>query len=102
MTNRLMEVIYSGCIPVSIGADYIQLPFTDMINFDKVIIWIDEDRISDLSKILESISEEEIVKRQKILREIANEGTNWNGGDSDALQYFMLEMAGFAMNIGVI
>lgn len=123
VTNRMMEVFYAGCIPVSIGADQLKLPFLSMINYDKVVVWISEADMDSIDNVLSSFTEEEIIKRQMMIREMSYEGTAYTrnmdpnprklwlksekveieqGRGTDAIEFLMLELVGQAMKIGAL
>ncbi|TPX35292.1 hypothetical protein SmJEL517_g02354 [Synchytrium microbalum] len=67
---RFFESVYGGCIPVLIGSDDIDFPFADTIHLQNAIVWIPEEDISRMFDILLAIDEQEVIKRQLILREI--------------------------------
>ncbi|XP_058226330.1 probable glycosyltransferase At5g03795 [Rhododendron vialii] len=56
-TARVSDAIHFGCIPVIIS-DYYDLPFTNVLDWRKFSIIINEEDVGILKKILLSISEE--------------------------------------------
>ncbi|XP_074315882.1 putative beta-1,4-xylosyltransferase IRX10L isoform X2 [Silene latifolia] len=63
---RLVEAVVFGCIPVII-ADDIVLPFTDVIPWEDIGVFVDEKDVPDLDSILTSIPPEVIFRKQSLL-----------------------------------
>ncbi|KAI3410612.1 Exostosin domain-containing protein [Psidium guajava] len=61
---RLVESIYTGCIPVIIKEDY-SLPFSDVLDWSKFSIQIPVQKIKDIKTILQAIPYKKYVKLQK-------------------------------------
>lgn len=67
---RLFDAIVSLCIPV-IVSDYIELPFEDVIDYEKIAIFVDTSsavKPGFLVSVLRKISEERIVQYQQELK----------------------------------
>lgn len=69
---RLFDAIVSLCIPV-IVSNHIELPFEDVIDYEKVAIFVDGTRALEpgfLVPMLRAISADRILEYQKELREV--------------------------------
>lgn len=63
---RIVEAVVFGCIPVII-ADDIVLPFTDVIPWNDIAVFVPEKDVGRLDTILTSISMEEVTMKQRML-----------------------------------
>ncbi|KAK9158754.1 hypothetical protein Scep_005328 [Stephania cephalantha] len=61
---RIVEAIYSGCVPVLISDHYV-LPFSDVLNWKSFSVVVPVDRIPDLKKILIGISSRQYIRMQR-------------------------------------
>ncbi|GLT71515.1 hypothetical protein SLA2020_435290 [Shorea laevis] len=61
---RLVESIYTGCVPV-IVADHYVLPFSDVLDWSQFSVHIPVARIPEIKSILQGISEEEYLMKQR-------------------------------------
>jgi hypothetical protein len=68
-SRRLYDSILLGCIPVII-ADYIELPFEDLIDYRKFTVKISEENVVFVKQILLTIPPEEIRKKQEYMKTI--------------------------------
>ncbi|XP_019236291.1 PREDICTED: probable glycosyltransferase At5g11130 [Nicotiana attenuata] len=66
---RIVESIHAGCVPVIISDTYV-LPFSDVLDWEEFSIQISVGRIPELKKILEGVSMEEYLKKQKIVMQV--------------------------------
>ncbi len=62
-TIRLVECLRVGTIPVLINQD-IQLPLSELIAWDEVIIYLPKTHISRIDTFLQDINEAEVIKRR--------------------------------------
>ncbi|GLJ40717.1 hypothetical protein SUGI_0841360 [Cryptomeria japonica] len=58
---RIVEAIYSGCVPVIISDHYV-LPFSDVLSWDTFSVFVPPPEIPNLKNILQSIPTETYVK----------------------------------------
>ncbi|KAJ4959090.1 hypothetical protein NE237_026201 [Protea cynaroides] len=61
---RILESIYSGCVPVIIS-DYYALPFSDVLVWSQFTVQIPVEKIPEIKTILQGISEDEYLRLQK-------------------------------------
>lgn len=61
-----MEAVVFGCIPVIIADDII-LPFSDVIQWEEIAVFVAEKDVPNLDIILTSIPVDEIVRKQTLL-----------------------------------
>ncbi|XP_010541615.1 PREDICTED: probable glycosyltransferase At5g11130 [Tarenaya hassleriana] len=61
---RIVESLYSGCIPVIIADSYV-LPFSDVLDWKKFSVHIPIPKIPEIKKILEGIPEGEYLRMQR-------------------------------------
>lgn len=69
---RLFDAIVSLCIPV-IVSDNIELPFEDVIDYQKIAIFVDTNKAvqpGQLASILRGVSTEEVLQYQRSLKEV--------------------------------
>lgn len=66
---RIVEAIYSECIPVIISDHYV-LPFSDVLRWEAFSIQVDVSDIPRLKDILVAISEDEYVRLKQGLRAV--------------------------------
>lgn len=66
---RIVESIHAGCVPVIISDTYV-LPFSDVLDWEEFSIQISVGRIPELKEILEGVSMEEYLKKQKIVMQV--------------------------------
>jgi hypothetical protein len=61
---RVVEAIYSGCVPVLISDHYVP-PFSDVLNWKSFSVEVPVKDIPDLKKILERISARQYIRMQR-------------------------------------
>ncbi|GLT71518.1 hypothetical protein SLA2020_435310 [Shorea laevis] len=61
---RLVESIYAGCVPVIVSDHYV-LPFSDVLDWSQFSVHIPVARIPEIKSILQGISEEEYLMKQR-------------------------------------
>ncbi|CAN7141356.1 unnamed protein product [Brassica rapa subsp. narinosa] len=66
---RIVEAFYSGCVPVIIADSYV-LPFSDVLNWKTFSVHVSVEKIPEIKKILEAVSEEEYLEMQKRVLEV--------------------------------
>ncbi|GLJ40715.1 hypothetical protein SUGI_0841340 [Cryptomeria japonica] len=66
---RIVEAIYSGCVPVIISDHYV-LPFSDVLNWDTFSVFVPPPEIPNLKNILQSIPMGTYVKLHGKLMEV--------------------------------
>jgi hypothetical protein len=66
---RIVEAIYQDCVPV-ILADHIDLPFSDVLNWDKFSVTVREAEIPNLKKILTEIPDKKYRAMQGSLKSV--------------------------------
>ncbi|KAI5669572.1 hypothetical protein M9H77_19425 [Catharanthus roseus] len=66
---RVVESIYSGCVPVIISDGYV-LPFSEVLDWSQFSVHIPVAKIPEMKKILQGISIEEYLKKQKLVIEV--------------------------------
>jgi len=69
-TLRLPEVILHGCIPVIIS-NRVELPWAEWIQWEQVAIFLSEEQIPDLMKVLKSIPDGEVDSMQQNVEAIS-------------------------------
>ncbi|XP_057992520.1 probable glycosyltransferase At5g03795 isoform X1 [Hevea brasiliensis] len=62
--GRISLAIHYGCVPV-ILSDYLDLPFSDILNWQKFSVIVKEKDVNNLKKILQDIPDEEYRTLQK-------------------------------------
>ncbi|CAN7035827.1 unnamed protein product [Brassica oleracea var. botrytis] len=66
---RIVESLYSGCVPVIIADSYV-LPFSDVLNWKTFSVHVSVEKIPEIKKILEAVSEEEYLEMQRRVLEV--------------------------------
>lgn len=66
---RIVEAIYSDCIPVVI-ADKFVLPFSDVLDWESFAVHISEEDIPDLKIMLEAIPTQTYIQMQKRIQQV--------------------------------
>lgn len=61
---RVVESIYSGCVPVIIS-DHYNLPFSDVLDWSRFSITIPVEKIPEIKKILQGVPHSKYLKMQK-------------------------------------
>ncbi|XP_062103010.1 probable glycosyltransferase At5g11130 [Humulus lupulus] len=61
---RVVESIYSGCVPVIISPDYV-LPFSDVLNWSMFSVHVPFEKISEIKTILKGISVDKYLAMQR-------------------------------------
>ncbi|KAH7278958.1 hypothetical protein KP509_38G066100 [Ceratopteris richardii] len=67
---RIVEAVVFGCIPVII-ADDIVLPFSNMLPWDDMVVFVREKEVDKLEEVLTSITIEEVRRKQRTLSDPA-------------------------------
>ncbi|XP_074656128.1 exostosin-1a-like [Tubulanus polymorphus] len=57
---RFLEVLQAGCIPVILSNDW-ELPFSEVIDWNKVVVWGDERLLLQVPSIVRSISHQDVL-----------------------------------------
>ncbi|CAN1159341.1 Probable glycosyltransferase At3g42180 [Linum perenne] len=58
---RIVEAINQGCVPVLISRNY-SLPFAEVLDWDKFTVTIPVEKIGEIKKVLEGISEDKYLE----------------------------------------
>lgn len=58
---RFLEVLQAGCIPVLLSNSWV-LPFTQVIDWNKAVIWADERLLLQVPNTIRSISDYKILQ----------------------------------------
>ncbi|XP_059644756.1 probable glycosyltransferase At5g11130 [Cornus florida] len=66
---RVVESIYTGCVPVIISDSYV-LPFSDVLDWSQFSVHIPLSRIPEIKKILEGIPMDEYVEKHKRVMQV--------------------------------
>ncbi|XP_040989672.1 LOW QUALITY PROTEIN: probable glycosyltransferase At5g11130 [Juglans microcarpa x Juglans regia] len=66
---RVVESIHAGCVPVIISDNYV-LPFSDVLDWSRFSVHIPIAKIPEIKKVLQAISEEEYLAKQKHVIEV--------------------------------
>lgn len=66
---RVVEAIYSECIPVLISDGYVP-PLSDVLNWDEFSLVIEVENIVNIRKILMSVSEKRYLRMHERLRQV--------------------------------
>ncbi|KAI5669571.1 hypothetical protein M9H77_19424 [Catharanthus roseus] len=66
---RVVESIYSGCVPVIISDGYV-LPFSEVLDWEQFSVYIPVAKIPKIKEILEGISIDEYLKKQNLVMEV--------------------------------
>lgn len=61
MQSRIYEALRSGSIPVILGADQVQLPYADTIEWRKLAILLPKARITELHFLLRAVSDADLL-----------------------------------------
>eukprot|EP00121_Abeoforma_whisleri_P004688 Awhi_evm1s4239 len=67
---RFIEILKSGSIPVFVASAWRNLPYSQLIDWDKAVVRIEIGDMGKTIDILRSISDEEIARRQAYIRDI--------------------------------
>ncbi|CAF0762871.1 unnamed protein product [Brachionus calyciflorus] len=63
-TYRFLEALKVGCIPVLLSDSWV-LPFSEVIDWNKAVVWGKESEITQLTSYLREIKEEDIIRMKK-------------------------------------
>ncbi|XP_010241628.1 PREDICTED: probable glycosyltransferase At5g20260 [Nelumbo nucifera] len=66
---RIVEAIQAGCIPTIISDGY-WLPFSDVLDWSQFSVQIPVERIPDIKKILQGVSQNRYLQMQKKVRQV--------------------------------
>lgn len=66
---RVVEAIYSGCVPVLISEHYVP-PFSDVLNWKSFSVEVSVKDIPNLKEILKSISPRQYIRMQRRVKQI--------------------------------
>ncbi|KAM7459515.1 hypothetical protein LguiA_036509 [Lonicera macranthoides] len=66
---RVVEAISAGCVPVIISNYYV-LPFSDVLDWSRFSVHIPVARIPEIKTILNGISMDEYLRKQKLVMEV--------------------------------
>ncbi|KAG8375588.1 hypothetical protein BUALT_Bualt10G0116100 [Buddleja alternifolia] len=66
---RVVESIFFECIPVIISDNYVP-PFFEVLNWESFAVFVSEEDIPDLKKILMSISEDKYIEMHTRVKEV--------------------------------
>jgi len=61
---RFLEVLKQGCIPVILSNNWV-LPFSEVLDWSRAVIWADERKLTDIPFILRNISHKTIFQMQQ-------------------------------------
>lgn len=65
MQSRLYEALRSGAIPVILGADEVQLPYSETIDWKRVAILLPKARITELHFLLRAVTDTDILQMRR-------------------------------------
>lgn len=65
MQSRLYEALRSGAIPVILGADEVQLPYSETIDWRRVAVLLPKARITELHFLLRAITDTDILQMRR-------------------------------------